>query len=680
MVRTLSGTLTTAVNAKTRIPSVGITCEDHIQHYSVYQSPAATDRYHDAVAANDGSIVRVSVTRGGTGFDQNFQRQRVTAPGTAGQWTSWTTFTGGSGNCFQDGGCAISNNAGTLRAFVQRGTGGNNLWVWSSTDNGVTWTGPVSVLSPPGGAQCKGIGSAGNNDVFFLYDQLGGDGFGASFFSGGVWGPLKVGTIAPFSYAFGMDVVFSSIYYLFATDGYALYEFTYNAGSDTWSTLPQIAPAATTEVGRLSPRISFDSINGIYNLCCVDSNSGSTTWTPLSSCIRLRQSKDLLHWSSGYMFYDITTTYSGVIVHSSAVSSNLLITMPTIEQSLDFSSGNATQYLDVSASILSYKRYEYENKPAKLEILLDNNKGVLSPSVGTNSTYEPINLNTSVVVNEGYKTGSPPTTPEKVKIGTYHVNQIHFLRSPHENAIKLTCYDLSRNLDTINRFQNTYTSQTISYLVKEMCARAGLFNLSLPVTTQMSNVVPTFILRSSQTYRKSLNELCDVYQLDYFMDENEQMVFKEKGADASVWTYQPEVEIVSFGNDDLRANHTVVTGKSPTGGVAGTILTSESYDTTNMHLVGIERIIHQVDSKLTTLAETLLKANFLMSQEQRAQTAHQFTVPSNPALQILDVVTLTDYNAPTGSSQSGTARILELETEFTPQHAIYELIVRCEGV
>lgn len=49
---------------------------------------------------------------------------------------------------------------------------------------------PSERLATSGGALTKGIGSAGNNDVFFLYDVIGGEAIGCSFFSG-TWSALK---------------------------------------------------------------------------------------------------------------------------------------------------------------------------------------------------------------------------------------------------------------------------------------------------------------------------------------------------------------------------------------------------------------------------------------------------------------------------------------------------------
>src|SRR6202035_5254025 len=115
-----------------------------------------------------------------------------------------------------------------------------------------------------------------------------------------------------------------------------------------------------------------------------------------------------------------------------------------------------------------------------------------------------------------------------------------------------------------------------------------------------------------------------------------------------------------YGTDDLRGNHIIVTGKPKTGvGSIGVMTTGEAYDDVNSHLVGLERVVHHVDPKLTTLAQCQSKASFLLLQEQRVTYEHTLTVPYNPALQLLDVVTVSDAPAPIGSGQSGHARILQ---------------------
>jgi hypothetical protein len=183
MVRTLDYALTNALNSTTRRPALSLTIEDHVIHYASYQTPASADAWNDVCIAADRSIIRVQVTRGGTGFSSNFLVQRITDPAQASQWSSWSTLPASTGVIYQDGGCAVSNSGGVLHAFAQQGTGGSALWNWTSLDNGVTWSGPGVVLTPPSSALLKGIASSGNNDVFFLYDVVGGEAIGYSFYT-----------------------------------------------------------------------------------------------------------------------------------------------------------------------------------------------------------------------------------------------------------------------------------------------------------------------------------------------------------------------------------------------------------------------------------------------------------------------------------------------------------------
>jgi hypothetical protein len=685
MVRTLDSNLLASLNSLTRVPSIGLTIEDHVIHYGQYQSPATPDAWNDACIANDHSIIRVQVTRGGSGFVSAFQVQRITDPSQASQWTSWTTLPGSSGVMFQDGGCAVSNSSGTLRAFAQRGTGGNNLWVWTSSDNGASWSGPVSVVSPPGGALLKGIGSAGNNDVFFLYDVTGGEAMGCSFYAGGSWSALTTWTLPALNYGAGVAAAWANGQYtLIYSDSYSLYSCTYNPSTATWALGLVIAPATSTAIGRLAPRLSL--ADGLYTLTCIESDTGSMTGT-VYSYPRLRQSADLIHWSNGMIVHDISCTYGAVSFKLSAPQSGnsgaryYVASLSVVFSAPAFQSSNANQFVDVSASVLSYQRHEEAGKPARLEVLIDNVAGLYNTLVTTGSTYRPIGLNTSLVLSEGYKTGTPPTVADRVKVGVYHIEQIHFVRSPQENHLLLVGLDATRVLDLESRYQMTYTNQTLGYLVSEIAARGGLFSPALPTTSQMSQVIPSFVLKAGQTYRQALDELCSAYGLVYFLDQNETLQFKELSAsDPSVWSYQPEIELVSFGSNDMRANHIIVSGKPPSGGVPGSLTTAEAYDDAHLHLVGQERLLHHVDLKLTSISQCAQKASFLMAQEVRAQVMHTVTVALNPALQLFDGITLVDSGSPVGSGQNSSCRIIRILAHFDAPHGVYDLQLTLEGM
>src|SRR5438094_10441233 len=131
--------------------------------------------------------------------------------------------------------------------------------------------------------------------------------------------------------------------------------------------------------------------------------------------------------------------------------------MATVYSTQVFSTGNASQYLDVSAAIVAYSRQEKADKPSKLEVTLDNTGGAYNSLVALSSSYgKPIGMNTSLVLKEGYYTGTPPITPTVIQTGTYHINQVLFERSQDQNQIRLIAYDLSRNLDLDGRYHITY--------------------------------------------------------------------------------------------------------------------------------------------------------------------------------------------------------------------------------
>jgi hypothetical protein len=691
MARTLTSALSSALNALTRRPSITLTVEDHLLHYAPYQTPNTADAYNDACVAPDGSIIRVRLTRGSNQFQQAFQYQRITDPSVASQWSTWTTF-GSSKQHVPGWGCAVCYNAVTSEvwAFAQQGNGGNAIWYWRSSNNGATWTtSPVIVLSPPGSALCKGLASAGNNDVFFIYDVSGGENIGCSFYSGGTWSALHAWTLPIMTSGVGLEVWYGSpgpaaTYTVIYSDGYSLKSCSCNSAGGNWLQGQDVTPATTTAIGRTAPRLFWDSAalggGGLMHLVCVESDSGLLTGS-VYSYPRLRQSADLVHWSNGVIYHDLGCSYGATLFKctppsGSAGTRYYLASMATVCSTQDFSTSNTNQYADVSGSVLSYTRHEQANRPARFTVVLDNTAGAYNNLVALGSYGKPISLNASLVLKEGYFTGTPPTTSSTLQTGTYHINQILFERSPDQNQLHLIAYDLSRNLDLECRYQMAYSNLSLSWLITEVCARAGLFQVSLPNTQQMNMGVVTFVLHAGQTYRKALDELCNTYGLDYFLDQNEVLQFRElSSSDSSAWSYQPEIELLSFGGDDLRANHVIVSGKPPTGGQAMALTTAEAYDDTNVHAVGLERLLHVTDQKLTTTGQCSLRASLLLAQEQRTMLSHKVTVALNPALQLLDVVTITD----SGSGQSGNARIIESLVKYDAQHAEYDMTLTLEG-
>ena len=668
-----------ALAATTRWPAIGLTIEDHTNHLSSYQAPGLADSWSDICIANDGSILRVYLAGAAGSFSANVQYTRVTDPASSGQWSAMTTFSGGSANIWRDGGCCISNNGGTIRAFAQQGSGGNAIFCWTSTTNGASWTGPVTVVSPPGSALLKGIASAGNNDLFFLYDVLGGEKLGLCTFSG-TWSGITNWTLPDPIEGFGLAVYWTgSQYNIVYCDGFTLYSASYNGSA--WTQNQQIAPATSDAVGRISPRLSF--YDNLYHLCVNEYDTGIISGAVYSYC-RVRESADFVHWSDGWILHDVSTTYGGNVFSLAAPQSGssgprYYFSCPALVLSTPhFSNANSNQYLDLSASVLAYTRVEKRNKPAELVVLVDNQGGqyntLLNLTGGT--TYQPITPEAAIKLSEGYRVNG---TPDTIATGTYRLARVDIERSPRQNQLRIVGVDLSGRLDRLARWQNTFQAQTIQWLLLEVCARAGLFNVAITAGSQLSQQVPTFVIQAGQKYRKALDSLCATYGLDYFLDQTETLQIREiQSSDSSVWSYQPEAETISFGGMFQRANHIIASGKPP-GTTVYSLTTSEAYDDTHSQATRLENILHHVDQKLTTTAQTSSAASLLLYAEQRAQVAHTITVPLNPALQLIDVVTITDATAPVGSGQSAVCRISGHQAIYNAQQAVYESHLSLQG-
>ena len=436
-------------------------------------------------------------------------------------------------------------------------------------------------------------------------------------------------------------------------------------------------------MGRIAPRIAkFDNI---YNLICVEADSGFLTGS-VYSYPRLRQSTDLLHWSNGRIMQDVTTTFGVNFIKDTAPGGSraryILVAMTTIQYNNAYAQSDANNYFDASSKILEYKRTDQLDKPCTLEIVLDNASNALISKISDylNTSYEPIGINTLVNLNEGYYTGSPPTSQETVNTGRYHIKKIEFERSPGVSQIRLHCRDLTYLLDQESRFQTIYTSKDLTWLLTEICAKAGIFSISLPGTSQMSTTITSFTLHAGQPYRRAIDELCRVGWLEYFLDQTEQLVFKElSSGDASVWTYTPEIEKWSVGTNDIQGNHVIVTGQRSPGGPLGNITTGEAYDNIHARAVGFERLIMIHDQKLTTAGLCENAAGFIMDQERRDQYEHSIKVPANPALQLLDPIETVD----TGSQSTGidnTSRIVRQEVQFNASKAEYQQTILLEGL
>jgi hypothetical protein len=356
-----------------------------------------------------------------------------------------------------------------------------------------------------------------------------------------------------------------------------------------------------------------------------------------------------------------------------------------VELGTAFLTSDTDQYRDLSDYVLAYQRVEEIGKVSTLTVLLDNSDAALTSTIAHYGvTYKPLSINGTLVLSEGYQTGNPPSNSEVVTVGRYRIKQITIERAPGESRIQLVAEDVSRLLDQENRYQVSYSNFVLQSLLQQICTLAGVLHTNIPALSQLESSVLTFVLHAGQKYRQALDELCRVGWVEYFVDENEVLQVKElSSSDAVVWSYSPEIETLVIGNDDIRANHIIVSGKPPSGPTVplGSVTNAEAFDDVHMHATGLERVGMYTDVKLFTSLLCSRKAAFLLQQEQRDQMAHKITVPVNPALQLLDVVAIADQGSMlSGTSLAANGRIYRQEVEYRAEIAKYQQTLFLEGV
>jgi hypothetical protein len=670
-MRTLTPAIQNALAARARTPAISAQLFDPIQHYTSYQTLALAEGISAACVAADGSLVRAYVDRPAGAFSATLSVQRVTDPANASQWSAWTVLS--SANLLREAGCALSNNGTNLRLFAQSGASPYNLLVWNSLDNGATWSGPATIAAI--NATIRGLGSSGQNDVFYAYDNAGGEALAVSFYSGGAWSAPASWTLGVLPACVGLDAAWdaaNSRYLLAVSDGSQISAYSYTPAGSAWALVGAIAPldSATSQgLSRVYPRLQrFD---GLYCLCYLEVDNGAMTGLSYSYA-HLRQSPDFSHWSDGLLLsqhwsFGPTWLKAPAPPAGSAGPAYYVLNNVYAWRAPVYNPANPQSFLDVSAQVLEARRHEARGKAGQIMLRLSN-------AGGQYNSLPMLGLNTSLLLSEGYHdpgSGAAST----LSVGTYYIDRYQYLRAPDHNELLITARDATKRLDQAARLQTSYSSQPLSWLLTELAARAGLFSLSIPASSQFSQIVPTYSVPAGHTLRRALDDLCAIYSVYYFLDQTETLQFRElSSSDAAVWSYQPELETLTIGSDDQRANHVIVTGRA----TAGTLVYGESYDFAHLTQTGQERPLYHTDPRLTTGAQATLKAGFLLADEERAGTHHTISVPAHPGLQLLDVVTLTDSAAPAGTGISTNARISALQMAYDAGRAQFELTLTLE--
>ena len=660
-MRSLSGTLLAAVAAPGRQPAISATLADVAEHYALLRDDHATtpDAPSAAVVAADGSLIRAYVSLSGGSGTSSLYVQRITDVTQPAQWAAWTLLE--SGNVF--GACppALSMNAGgVLRLFFADGpSGGTTVRLRQSADNGASWATASSVFS--GSATTGALASAGNDDLFAaLEPSLGSWSVSFCHLSGGVWDPPAAWSAGSFSLMSGLAALWDGSRYhlavsVWATSGLSLQGWQFDGTS--WTASGGIVPL---DAGNSGLQLRFPALaqfGGLYRLAYVEHDDGSVDANPYDR-VRLTASADFIHWS------DDRPPVSGQAVQNSpawvqAGGNWYVLNCAYVFGCTPWSASDPTRNSDVSSQVLSYERQERPLAASQLQLVLSNQGGQDNPGL------PGLVRGARLTLWEGYVTSAGR---ELVTVGQYYLEHWFYQRGAGENELVIAALDASWRLDREASRQWVYAGQTVGWLMQDIAAKAGLLAVSLPGTTQFSQLVGAFTVAPGETWRLALHRLIALYGAEYYVDATEQLVVRELSpADPPAWSVGPEILGAQWGTG-VAANHVQVFGNGALG---------EAWDFAAAAQCGVERCLQVLDRQLTTAAQCQLRATLELQAEQRKASGGVLDVPLHPGVELFDVLAATDAAAGLASQPY---RVQGLRSVLNVLRADYELRLELSGV
>lgn len=651
-MRPLSPALAAAVHDGTTVPSLRLTVDDPTPHYSSIASGGPTGR-NDAVLAPDGAIV-------GTYHDGDatIYVRRVATPTdlAATPWTALSTAAAPAA------GVALARLDDRLRLLWQDHSG-TAVRLADSFDGGATWSTPALSFDP--GVTLAALGADGDAAPVFAASA------GASGWIVAAWSPPSVegaswrATPWPENRASGvsgLDVLRQDDGTFFiavtsqpsAASGTALRVYRYDGAA--WSTLSTVVPAGLAGGPRRSdPRLSVSA--GTYRLVCAVAARSSDVSSVAS--VAFAASRDGLHWSDPL---DLGEAYASGAVLLAHQDGDLLVAPDAA--ALAPSPGAAD---DLTGDIILLEVVQRDGMAARLAATLYNGReGVGAPYRASALLRPYARLRLWLGHTE---TGAAPTY-------VFSVDACTLVRAATDDHAVVMASGPFALLDRRCPATLSYAGLSVAELVREVAARAGLLDTTIPTSARFAFTVPSFIITAGSTWRAALERLTTLYSWDAVetLDADGRPLLhavERSPDDAVAWDAGDEAVSLSATTASSRANHVLVYGA---GGIVG-----EAWDREDVAASGKETLLHVVEKLIVTTGGAALRAQGALARARRADRGGTLVLPLNPVLEPGDIVTV--LTGPTGepTTHSVRLRVSALHHVCDPGAARYETIATCAG-
>ena len=644
-MRTLTAELLAAQRSASAVPHVKVVVRDRIAgvrrlSYTRHYNGSEPDGYHAASMPGDGSLIRARVSGG------RLYYQRVTSPGAASDFSSWTDLSAAAGADV----ALCADGSRVLLFYVD--PDGTTIKVRESTDNGATLGAAVTAASASGSVAWLAADVKSNGDALLLYN-VGPTVYKAKRTSGS-WGSPAAWTNSAASIE-GIACYYQGDFNcaVAGTDAAGdavLWTFVYGDGFsqtlDTWSGLREVARASSGSSVTL--HAPFLSQPDTFRLTFVEKYTGSASYMrPHHSFSPLSADFAFNLWREPLPF-DPSSEFGQAVAFSSTA---VWLSTPSGVWEASLSVPN----LDVTADVVSLTTID-SAFGGRARVVLRNDDGRHSPPPA------PIAIGAEMQISPGYVTS---TGKQSSSGPAYWIERIEHRSGGGEGSVVIEAADAWSLVGAWRaRRQHKWTAgeKNVFGLLQFVFARAGVELASIGSSTTASDFYPSFTVHPGENGVTVVRRLLAMLP-DVIFGRGELAFLTEPlASEATDYEYGPGDHPLLAGRyGDLAAATNRVR-------VFGDSLFGESFDWPEIGAV-YDRLRQVDDRNLATATEVSDRGDAVLRKAELESANGEITAPVNCGQELYDVIEVTDAIAGLSAAKR---RVLGLALEYeTGARAVY---------
>ena len=646
-MRILTSTLLEAQRSGSAVPHVRVAVSDSVAGVArpvferLYQGDEA-NYHHAAVCAGDGSLVRARVDPA----DSRLYAQRVRYPSRSSDFSSWTQLNAASATA----NIAMVGLEATLNIFYvnSRGTG---LLRLESTNNGASWSAPITVRNPNLGSIAwiaAGVSDRGTlglfyaptgSTVYFIRQ------FGRYWTNSSSWGQ-RVASITGMACAYRNDWNLAVAGTELSSGDPKVWTCVHGDGgslaSGAWSPLREMNRAKSNS--GVSFHHPFLASADAMRLSFVERYTGASNYQRPAHTHGLARSSYVDNLWREPAPLSIAATY-GVAIAASA--SHLWLCTPNgvwqgdIRRSVE----------DLTEDVVGLTMRE-EPLGGSAVIALRNDHGRYG---GTGEgALGPVRMGSTLSVSPGYETAAG----REVSHGPAF--SIEGFEHRSQGGIAELAIHARSGWQALEswRARRQYTWEdggaSVAAILRFVLARGGLVTSTGGAGSQANALRPAFTIHPGETAASAVRRLLDKAPVVLLFRGHDGLLRELRDTDAASYEYG--------------AGHPIMRGRYRSGAkeynrvqVFGEVHLGEAFDWEEVGEV-FERLLQVHDLNMDTTQKALDRARSAMRRQTQAAQAGEIIVPANCGQELYDVVEVSDASAGLAGARR---RVMGLELRYS---------------